>query len=80
MSATRAKRRRGDRTIRIRPHRKHSCLLIATHPGEVLDGAGIPRQWSPEERAFMFPANRADDLIAYAEHVAGRPVIVEAAA
>lgn len=80
MNATPAKRRRVDRSIRIKPYRKHSYLLFAAHPGEVLDGAGIPRQWSREERAFMFPANRADDLIAYAEHVAGRPVTVETAA
>lgn len=65
------------RSLTIRPHRRHSNLAFGSHLAGLLEGAGIPRQWCHEERAFMFPANRTDDLIAFAEHVEGRVVTVE---
>lgn len=75
-----ARRRSTDRTLRIAAYRKHSHIARGLHVVRLLEGAGIPRQWCPEARAFMFPADRADDLIAYAEHVEGRVVTVEEAA
>lgn len=74
----RRKTNRGrGRSLRIRPHRKHSNLAEGPHLVGLLTGAGIPRQWCPEERTWMFPATRTDDLVTYAEHVEGRVVTVE---
>lgn len=75
-----ARRRSTDRTLRIAAYRKHSHIARGPHVVRLFEGSGIPRQWCPEERAWMFPADRTDDLIAYAEHVEGRVVTVEEAA
>lgn len=72
------RRRSSDRTLRIAAYRKHSHIARGPHIVRLFEGSGIPHQWCPDARAWMFPADRADDLIAYAEHVEGRVVTVEA--
>lgn len=74
----RTNRTRG-RTLRIQLVTRHTAALHGAHLVGLVDGAQIPRQWSPVLRTWTVPRRRVEDLVAYAEHAEGRVVTVEEA-
>lgn len=65
------------RTLHVQIITRFTACLRGPHLVGLIDGAQIPKQWSPVHRCWTISRRRVDDVIAYAEHAEGRVVTIE---